>query len=274
MYSERYRKQHRENMLAEITARWPQGMRDKLHSGQGEERVYPIWYKTLMTGEFDHLPQFTDSNRAAVDVGALLGQYSLTLSALCSRCLCVEPLENYAFLSRVLPGNCIVCTIAAGERPGEGILRTPDYQYGLSSLVDNEWLAAAETVTEQRTAIETLDAIVARRMPDKPIGFCKIDVEDYEREVLRGAEGVLHEHAPNLQIEIDPRHLAQVAAWLDERGYRGMFFYEGRLLDVGRFRPEIHCSPEHEWSIETADRFDPDLYVSNFFFVPYKRESA
>jgi hypothetical protein len=114
MWSERFYAQHRANLLSEITAKWPRRMFDKLHTGEGDDRVYSIWYKTLMAGEFDFLLPFVNPLKAAVDVGALLGQYSLTLSSLATKCLCIEPLKNYAFLANVLPNNCIVRMVAAG----------------------------------------------------------------------------------------------------------------------------------------------------------------
>lgn len=262
------RSQVRKSILEAVTAKWPQHMRDKLYIGTGDERIYPIWYKTLMSGEFDHLMQFIDPSRAAVDVGALLGQYSLTLSSLSTRCLCIEPLKNYAFLAQVLPDNCIVCTVAAGEHPGEGLLRTPDYQYGLSSLLDNKWLEADEIVTEQMTPIRRLDDIVSQELPGECIGFLKIDVEGFEFKVLKGAAGILQRHKPNLQIEIDPENLPKVRFWLENLGYTGLFFFAGRLLEISQFDPETHCSPGNAWSLEKPDEFDPDLYVVNFFFIP------
>ena len=262
------RNQFRKSMLAAVTAKWPQRMQDRLYSGTGDERIYPIWYRTLLSGEFDHLLQFTDPARAAVDVGALLGQYSLTLSSLSTRCLCIEPLQNYAFLAKVLPDNCIVCTVAAGEQPGEGLLRTPDYQYGLSSLLDNKWLKAGKIVTEQMTFIRRLDDIIPQELPGESIGFIKIDVEGFELKVLKGATRILQKHRPNLQIEIDPENLCEVKNWLADLGYMGLFFFAGKLFEISQFDPKIHCSTVNSWSPEKSDEFDPDLFVVNFFFVP------
>ena len=230
----------------------------EIHKGKGEENPR----------EFDHLLQFIDPAKAAVDVGALLGQYSLTLSSLSTRCLCIEPLKNYAFLAQVLPDNCIVCTVAAGEQSGEGLLRTPDYQYGLSSLLDNKWLNAGKIVTEQRTLIRRLDDIVLQELPGESIGFIKIDVEGYEFKVLKGAVGILQKHKPNLQIEIGPENLHAVRNWLENLGYLGLFFFAGRLFEISQFNSQIHCSPVNAWSTEKFDEFDPDLFVVNFFFVP------
>jgi FkbM family methyltransferase len=207
-----------------------------------------------------------------VDVGALLGQYSLTLSSLSTTCLCIEPLQKYAFLAKVLPPNCHVCTIAAGEETGEGALRTPDGNYGLSSLLDNEWIDTAGTITCQATAIRKLDEIVRDEIPFEPIGFIKIDVEGYECKVLAGATAVLRDHRPNLQIEIDPRNMDWVRGMLEKTGYTGLFFYEDRLHGISQFRPEIHQNAQYAWSPEKAGEFDLEKYVVNFFFIP--REST
>lgn len=262
------RQRYRSLLVEKITATWPEPMRALLdYAGDGDERVYPIWRKTAMGGEFDHLAQFVDPSKAAVDVGALLGQYSLTLSALSSRCLCIEPLQKYAFLAKVLPSNCKVCTVAAGEKLGRGVLRTPDHNYGLSSLLDNEWLNRAEVVTQQETVIEPLDEIMAREFPDQSIGFVKVDVEGYEVSVLRGATHLLETQRPRLQIEIGPENLHAVQELLGGYGYIGLFYFEARLHEIGQFDRNIHLNPANAWTPENT-RFDLERYVVNFFFIP------
>jgi len=263
-----FRQQYRSMLIEQIIAAWPAHMRDLLdYTGDGDERIYPIWRKTVMGGEFDHLAQFVAPTKAAVDVGALLGQYSLTLSALATRCLCIEPLQKYAFLAKVLPSNCKVCTVAAGEKLGRGLLRTPDHNYGLSSLLDNDWLHRAEIVTQQETDIQPLDEIVAREFSAKSIGFVKIDVEGYELSVLRGAKRLLETQRPNLQIEIGPENLPAVQDLLRGYGYIGLFYFEERLHEIGQFDPAIHLNPAKAWTPENTE-FDIERYVVNFFFIP------
>lgn len=271
MQDERLRRCLREVILAEVTAGWTDQMRKKLHTGEGNERIYPMWYKALMTGEFDHLPQFVPLGKASIDVGALLGCYSLTLCSLATKCLCIEPLTNYAFLADVLPGNCVVRTVAAGDRPGEGVLCTPNYQYGLSSLLPNPWLTGAGQITQQKTRIAPLDDIAAEAMPDDPIGFIKIDAEGYELRVLTGAMQLLRVHRPNLQVEIGQENMKAVRELLGGLGYVGLFFYEDRLLDISQFDPGLHQHPDNQWSPEHPDAFDANLWVANFFFVPQNR---
>ena len=263
-----FRQQWRSMLINRVTDTWPAYMRALLnYEGDGDERVYPIWRKTAMGGEFDHLAQFVDPSKAAIDVGALLGQYSLTLSALATRCLCIEPLQKYAFLAKVLPSNCKVCTVAAGEKLGRGLLRTPDHNYGLSSLLDNDWLHRAEVVTQQEIAIEPLDEIVAREFSSELIGFVKIDVEGYELSVLRGAKHLLETQQPNLQIEIGPENLHVVQELLRGYGYIGLFYFEERLHEIGQFDRHIHLNPANAWTPDNA-QFDLERYVVNFFFIP------
>jgi FkbM family methyltransferase len=266
--SEQFRRKIRENIFTEVTSKWPQSMAEKLFTGVDDDRVYPIWYKTLMSGEFDHLLEFTNPNKASIDIGALLGQYSLTLSSLATKCLCIEPLINYSFLKMVLPPNCRFITMAVGDQSGEGILNTPDYQYGLSSLLSNDWQKTAKIVTQQATRIMTLDEIVEIELPNESIGFIKIDVEGYELEVLAGAMKVLSGHRPNLQIEIERKNLKKADEMLKNLDYTGLFFFDGRIHEIGQFDPDIHQNPEYAWLPGVSQGVDKDLFVVNFFFVP------
>ena len=87
------RQRFRQLQMADIEATWPDVLRKRLHTNTGDWRIYGIWQTTFRSGLFDSLRPFLDPSRAAVDVGALLDQYTLTLSAWATRCLCIEPLE-------------------------------------------------------------------------------------------------------------------------------------------------------------------------------------
>ncbi|MCC7408973.1 MAG: FkbM family methyltransferase [Phycisphaeraceae bacterium] len=267
------RMQYRRLQMAEIESRWPEEIRQRPQTDEGDNRVYSIWRKTVLTGLFDHLWIFLDPTKAAVDVGALLGQYSLTLATCSTRCLCIEPLENYRFVGRMLPPNCIHRTVAAGERPGQAIIRSPEIppdgsvDFGLSSLVRQDW-PAGYTFRSQPTEVRPLDDIIPEALGDEPIGFIKIDVEGYELPVLRGARATLAKHQPAVLVEVGQENLPQVKDFLVGLGYRGLFFFQRRLYDLSQFRADIHCAPEHLWSPERRDTYDPDMIASDPFFIP------
>jgi FkbM family methyltransferase len=91
---------------------------------------------------------------------------------------------------------------AAGSHCGEGLLRTSLIRSPLSSMSD-EWIAAVkrsgrfsrhEWGAPARVPMTTLDELIGRfGLPD----FCKIDVEGFEFQVLRG----LSKPIPSLSFE-------------------------------------------------------------------------
>lgn len=258
--------------MAEVESRWPEEVRVRLRTNHGSNRIYDIWRRTFLAGEFDHLWPFLDPAKAAVDVGALLGQYSLTLSAFSTRCLCIEPLEQYRFLAEVLPPNCILRTVATGARRGSGIIYSPvapdgSVDFGLSSLVRTEW-PQGYTLRAQETEIRSLDEVVSEALGNEPVGFIKIDVEDYELEVLGGATETLARHRPALQVEVHARQVGPVRELMARLGFRGLFFYQRRLLDLSEFRAHDHRAPENLWAPERRESYDPDLVASDVFFIP------
>jgi FkbM family methyltransferase len=263
-------RQIREVMSAEIEASWTPEVRERLRTNAGDNRIYGIWRQTFGTGLFDPLRQFVDPTRASVDVGALLGQYSLTLAAWSTRCLCIEPLRQYEFMAHTLPPNCVWRRVAAGEHSETATLRSPQWadggvEFGLSSLVQNEW-PAAKAVIAQPVEVRRLDLIIPEALGDELIGFIKVDVEGNEINVLRGAMGTLRRHRPNVLIETAdvPAVRELMAQW----GYRGLFFYRRRLFDLAQYCENIHRAPEHIWSAERSDRFNPDLVMSDLYFIP------
>jgi FkbM family methyltransferase len=263
----------RKRQLAVDEASWPENTRKMLYSDREEFAVVRGAYRQCaLKGEWDYISLFVQPDAACIDVGANMGLYSLKLANLTRRVLSIEPLKAYSFLANLLPANCIFRNVAAGERHQTTMLRIPtapdgSTQYGLSSLDPTNDLMGYP-YREEPVDVWPLDEIVAEALPDESIGFIKIDVESYELKVLAGARETLTRHLPNLQIEIDPANLGAACGWLGDLGYRGLFFFAGRLYDVAQFRPEIHCAPENAWTPERHQKFDDALYVSNFFFVP------
>jgi FkbM family methyltransferase len=101
----------------------------------------------------------------------------------------VEPNPLYAEKLRNERPRDVTLEVALGHRPGMAAF----YEFGdtgLSTLVKeiaDEHMAAGYKATERRVPVTTLAALLDD-LGDQQVHFLKIDVEGYEREVLRGAD--------------------------------------------------------------------------------------
>lgn len=138
--------------------------------------------------------QFVRPGDLAFDVGAHVGGRVWALRALKCRVVAVEPQQNFMRFLHLLYDNAqnvILESSALGAEAGAGELLISRRNPTLSSL-SSDWVEKAGSVAgfghvlwddHQQVSIETLDALIARHgIPH----FCKIDVEGYEQEVLRG----------------------------------------------------------------------------------------
>ncbi|MBC8009984.1 MAG: FkbM family methyltransferase [Burkholderiales bacterium] len=227
-------------------------------------------------GEFDHIDAFIDPAKASIDVGANGGQFSLKLAATSARVLVVEPLQEFAYLEHALPAQCTFRRCALGETTGEAQIKIPringDPMSGMASFYDLTEFGYRD-FDVQTVAIRLLDDVVAEALPDLPVGFIKMDVEGWELPVLRGARRLIARDRPNLLVEIWPQQMPKLAQDIEALGYRGLFFFDGRIHDVSRFDHAIHTAPENDWNPEKLHAFRPELHVNNFFFVPVTARS-
>lgn len=230
------------------------------------------WRGNVMQGEFDHIEDYIWPGKAAIDAGANVGHYSLKMAAFCAEVLAVEPVAELGWLAESLPDNCRFAACALGEETGEAELNIPlndegGDMHGVSSFTDLRQ-HGYDRFRKQITAVRRLDDVVAEVMPDVAIGFMKIDVEGWEVEVLLGASGIIETHRPNLQVEIWPHQMPEVAQAIEAMGYRGLFYFDHVLHSLSAFDHAIHTAPENDWDKEHPERFRPELHVNNFFFVP------
>lgn len=132
--------------------------------------------------------QFVGRDDLAFDIGANDGRYTGVFIELGARVVAVEPNPS---LARVLRErfHAPVEEVAVGAEPGVAELHLADAD--ILSTLSTEWMEIArrEQLSNEWSGetivvpVSTLDALIARHgVPD----YVKIDVEGYEREVLRG----------------------------------------------------------------------------------------
>ncbi|RMG90078.1 MAG: FkbM family methyltransferase [Chloroflexi bacterium] len=147
-------------------------------------------------------------NSLCFDIGAHVGDRTRAWVALGARVIAVEPQPAFVWLLRLLYGRFSQVTIlqaALGSQPGEAYLYISQRTPTLSTL-SAEWQTCIRTNQRFRKArwnqhitvpVLTLDTLITRYgLP----AFCKIDVEGYELEVLRG----LSTPIPALSFEYVP----------------------------------------------------------------------
>jgi FkbM family methyltransferase len=265
----------RNDQLAQDLALWPSRTKQLiLANDPSAKRVAGTYSEYVRRGEFEYLDLFIDPARISVDVGANYGQYSMKLAISSKGCLSVEPVQSLGFVGDLLPDNCVFRNVAAGAARGSKLLRIPQREgmllEALSTMADHNQLRGYEVI-EQMTEVFPVDDLVRDAFPGEKVGFIKIDVEGLENEVLAGCLETIKAYKPNIKVELyGNASVGTVHDFLAALGYRGLFFFERRLFDAGQFSLSVHRSPENEWHTRNraGRKFDPSLYVTDFYFIP------
>ena len=202
-----------------------------------------------------------DPDKTSLDIGANEGVYSFVLRKHSAHVIAFEPNPKMARVLRSwAPGEGIdVRECALSNESGTATLRLPVTRRGYSnqegSLSTTKVSGDYGEVTVRTARLDDLDL--------RDIGFMKIDVEGFEREVLEGARETIARERPTLLIEMEERHTkraieAQLADVL-ALGYHGYFLKRHRsLAPLSAFDPER----DHRRPLRRSD------YVFNFVFLP------
>jgi FkbM family methyltransferase len=201
--------------------------------------LYRVWEPHLI----GLLPAWELPGKVAIDVGACLGNYTLALSGLVGkegRVISIEPgAEQLGYLHRNLrangASNVTVLELAVGAS-GQKRTFVPD-----ANNVGGGRIGEAAGTVE----MVTLDSITAG-LPERSVGFIKIDVEAHEHEVLSGMRETLRRNPDVIvQLEISAAarggQPAEVVRLLESLGLRGWEVEWQRLLPI--LEPRYYEAP-------------------------------
>jgi FkbM family methyltransferase len=198
------------------------------HGVPGKHRRMTRFYK-----------EFLGPGDLGFDIGAHAGNRVRAWRALGARVVAVEPQPDFQRLLRLLFGRDPQVTLvpdALGAQPGTARLGISTATPTVSSL-STDWMRTVATdrsfarVQWDRTvevAVVTLDELITRF--GEP-AFCKIDVEGFELEVLRGLSRPL----PALSFEYLPMAHDAALAVLDRVGELGDYRYRYSAIETMRW---------------------------------------
>jgi len=222
--------------------------------------IHYLYRKGLFRGEAELrlLPRLADPRRVSLDIGANKGVYTYALLKCSAAVHAFEPNpKQFSILRRWAEGRVQLHSFALGDRAGTMDLHVPRSSRGGFSNQGG-------TLLPVKRAFESVPVDVKRLDDLDPgdVGFIKIDVEGFEREVLAGGTALLRRCRPALLVEIEEKHtnlpLPDAVAAICAHGYQCSF------VRNSEFRPfsELDVQRQHRAPAMRAD------YVYNFIFHP------
>ena len=207
-----------------------------------------------------------DPQKEALDIGANIGSYTYFMQWYARHVIAYEPNPQLADrLARILPNVKVRCA-AVSDRTGTLTLRTPV----IGGRLVHE-MAGVETRFDSSIKVFDECSVPALCIDDEPIGdigFIKIDVEQHELPVLRGALRKIREHRPSIMAEVTvllyPKELPEMFAFLTEQGYRGFFKFKGKFLPFSHFVPSTHANEDNLGG--------KDFMANNVVFLPDEKD--
>lgn len=205
-------------------------------------RAY-LWGRSLrirtarsLRGDFEYklLPLLVRSGLEAIDVGANRGVYAIPMAARAKHVWAYEPNPWIAgYFAKGAPANVTVKNLAVSSEPGTITLRVPLRPDGQLSHNQGS-VEAIERFNNTKTVSADIKCVKLDDEQFGTVGFIKIDVEDHELHVVRGARKLIARDRPNMLVEVigfagNPRWLPLYDE-LRSMDYEAYVLHDGALV--------------------------------------------
>ena len=200
-----------------------------------------------MNGEHEIrlLKNLVDREKRAIDAGANIGTYSYFLRKYANEVYAYEPNPGLANrITQLLP-DVKVRQLALSDKPGKLVLQVPLNEAGRPM----HELGSVAQEFDGEVSRHHVDCVTLDSQRIENVGFIKIDVEQHEREVLRGAMKTIEKWRPVILAEVYPLKYAQALSvefsFILEKNYVAWFFFAEKWLPMNRFDSRLHAAPEN-----------------------------
>ncbi len=199
--------------------------------------------------DFFHFMKLIPEGGVILDLGANIGvtAYHLAKRFPQSRIFAFEPLEaNFSVLKRIQNRfkikNIQLFPVAVGASDGSIEMVMPVIRnvpmHGLSHVVDT---TNDESGIHHSVPMIALDTMSELQGESQRITAMKIDVENYEYFVLKGAEKLIEKHRPIIYCELwDNENRHQCVDFLTGMGYTANVLYQKQLVPANSGLIEKH----------------------------------
>jgi FkbM family methyltransferase len=229
--------------------------------------LFRAWKYRLKTdrAEINFLLAAIKKNSVVIDCGAHKGGYTYWMRNAVGKqgkVIAFEPQKKgYILLNKLFTdANVVIENIALSDRSGVSTIYIQPQSFDVS--FEASLLNKYDDYITEEIQTTTIDSY-CQLHGVKP-SFIKIDVEGAEHDVISGSMNTLSKAKPVLLVESEARHTGEEALQnlfkqMEERGYKGSFFYKDKKLPVSDFNSSIHQDTTH---------LNSALYANNFVFQP------
>lgn len=211
-------------------------------------------------GDFIYFLKMLAENAQVLDIGANIGIMAVLMAKRCpkGKVYAYEPVpENFHALERICNfmkvKNVVLNQVALGPENGSVKMQMPEMQgvrmQGLSHIVHDSIEGYDASFEEYSVPQVVLDEVLADR--EFPVAAIKMDVENYEQYVLRGALKLIAADQPIIYMEL----------WPNENRDNCLQMLEGL-----QYKPYVLVN-------DKLQVFDSQIHEQhNFFFLPQSHQ--
>ena len=191
------------------------------------------------------LSSLVDASRPAIDAGANIGTYSYFMRRLATKVYAYEPNPELASrLKRIMPDLQVRQTALSDN--------IKKIQFKLPVDESGRPMHELGSIAQQfsgPTREFTVDCVSIDSENFDDVGFIKIDVEQHEREVLRGGAATIARCRPSILVEVYPlryeRPIVEEFSFILKDNYCAWFSLMKSWHKLDTLNQAVHAAPEN-----------------------------